>query len=73
MRFLLGWTLKLSLGALIYVGVTGGFSNIKVPDTVMGYKVPDGVKSRIESTAKLKDLGADTSASFKKISEGFGR
>jgi hypothetical protein len=73
MRFLLGWAIKLSFIGVIYYGVTGGFGDIKVPDTVMGYKVPEGVKRQLESANTIKELGADTTATFKKISEGFGR
>jgi hypothetical protein len=73
MRFLLGWTIKLSFAGLIYMGVTGGFGDITVPDTVMGYKVPDGVKRQLESANKIKELGADTNSGFKKIGDSFGR
>ena len=73
MRFLLGWAFKLSVVGIIYMGVTGEFGDIKVPDTVLGYKVPEGVKRQIESANKIKEYGADTTAGFKKISEGFSR
>ena len=73
MRFLLGWTIKLSVGALIFVGVTGGFGDIKVPDTVLGYKVPETVKSRVESAGKIREMGVDTSATFKKIGDSISR
>ena len=73
MRFLLGWALKLSFVGLIYFGVTGGFGDIKVPETVMGYKVPEGVKRQLESASKIKELGADTTAGFKKIADSYGR
>jgi hypothetical protein len=73
MRFLLGWALKISCAGLIYFGVTGGFGDIKVPDTVMGYKVPDSVKRQLESANKIKELGADTTSGFKKIADSFGR
>ena len=73
MRFLLGWAIKLSFIGVIYYGVTGGFGEIKVPDTVMGYKVPESVKLQIESASKIKEMGVDTTAGFKKISDSFGR
>jgi len=73
MRFLLGWAVKLSIVALIYVGVTGGFGDIKVPDTVLGYKVPESVKSRVESASKIREMGVDTSATFKKIGDSISR
>jgi hypothetical protein len=72
MRTLLGWTIKLSVAALIYVGVVNGF-DVKVPDTVLGYKVPESVKSRVESTGKIREMGVDTSATFKKIGDSISR
>jgi hypothetical protein len=68
MRTLLGWTIKLSIAALIYVGVVNGF-DVKVPDTVLGYKVPDSVKS----AGKIREMGVDTSATFKKIGDSISR
>jgi len=72
MRFILKWSLKLGIGALIYAGFTGGL-DLKVPDTVLGYKVPESVKARVESAGKIKELGADTNAGFKKISDAISR
>ena len=73
MRTLFGWMIKLSVVAVIYAGFTGQFGEIKVPDTVLGYKVPETVKTRVESASKIKDLGADTNAGFKKISDAISR
>ena len=73
MRFLLGWALKIAIVGVIYIGVTGGLSDLNVPDTVFGYKVPEGVKRGVQSTAKLKEYGAETSDRFKKIADSISR
>jgi hypothetical protein len=73
MRTLFGWMVKLSVIAVIWAGVTGQFGKIEVPDTVLGYKVPDSVKRQVESAGKIKEYGADTTAGFKKIGDAFSR
>ena len=68
MRMLLGWIAKLSIAALAYARVVNGF-DLKLPDTVLGYKVPDSVKS----AGKIREMGVDTSATFKKIGDSISR
>jgi hypothetical protein len=70
MKFLLGWTFKLAFLGVIYLGFTGAF-NVKLPDTVLGYKVPDSAHQFVERTAKIADYGQQTQNSFKNIANGF--
>jgi hypothetical protein len=69
---LLGWMVKLSVLGVIGAVVTGNLE-VKVPETVMGYKVPESVKQQLESASKIKEYGADTTAGFKKISDAISR
>jgi len=70
MRMLMGWALKLSVVGLIYAGTQSGI-DIKVPDTIMGFKVPDVVKRSVESTGKIKDIADKTTGGFKNISDSY--
>ena len=70
MKFLLGWTFKLAFLGVIYLGFTGAF-NVKLPETVMGYKVPDSAHQFVERTAKIADYGQQTQNGFKNIANGF--
>jgi hypothetical protein len=70
MRILLRWTLKLTFLCLVYLGVTGAI-NVKVPDTIMGYKVPDSARQFVERTSKIADYGQQTQNGFKNIANSF--
>ena len=70
MKFLLGWTIKLALLGVVYLGFTGAF-NVKLPDTVLGYKVPDAAHEFVERTAKIGDFGQQTQSGFKNIANSF--
>jgi hypothetical protein len=67
MRFLLGWSFKLTFLGLAYLGYTGA---LKLPETVMGYKVPDSAHQFVERTAKIADYGQQAQNSFKNIASG---
>ena len=69
MKFLIGWAFKLGFLGVMYLGFTGAF-NVKLPETVMGYKVPDSAHQFVERTAKIADYGQQTQNSFKSIANG---
>jgi hypothetical protein len=68
MRFLLGWALKLSLVGVVYLGMTSGFK-VKLPDEVLGYKVPPSAQEWVDRNAKIAAYGKETQAGFKSIGE----
>ena len=68
MRFLLGWTLKLSLVSVVYLGMTSGFK-IKLPEEVLGYKVPPAAQEWVDRNAKIAAYGKETQAGFKSIGQ----
>ena len=68
MRTLLGWSIKLSIAALLYAAVTNG-NQLKLPDTVLGYKVPDSAKQFVERNSQIAEFGQKTTAGFKGIGD----
>src|SRR5262245_31966289 len=52
MRFLLGWTLKLSLVGVVYLGLTSGFK-VKLPEEVMGYKMPAAAQQWVDRNGQI--------------------
>jgi len=68
MRTILGWAIKLSIGGLIYVGMTQGTS-IKLPETVMGFKVPPAAQEFVNRNAQIADFGHQAQAGFRGISD----
>ncbi len=68
MRFLLGWALKLSLVGIVYLGLTSGFK-VKLPEEVLGYKVPASAQEWVDRNAKLAEYGQQTQAGFKSIGD----
>jgi hypothetical protein len=68
MRFLLGWTLKLSLAGVVYLGMTSGFK-VKLPDEVLGYRVPPAAQEWVDRNAKIAAYGKETQAGFTSIGE----
>jgi hypothetical protein len=70
MKFLLGWTIKLAFLGVAYLAFTGAF-NVKLPDTVLGYKVPDAAHEFVERTGKIADFGQQTQNGFKNIANSF--
>ena len=68
MRFLLGWALKLSIVGVIYLGMTSGFK-VKLPEEVLGYKVPVAAQEWVDRNAKIAEYGQQTQATFKTIGE----
>jgi hypothetical protein len=68
MRFLLGWTLKLSLVGIVYLGVTSGFK-VKLPEEVLGYKVPPTAQEWVDRNAKIAEYGQQAQTGLKSISD----
>lgn len=69
MKFILGWALKLSFLGVVYLGFTGGF-HVKLPETVLGYKVPEQAQQYVDRTSKIADYGQKTQAGFESIAKG---
>ena len=69
MKFLLGWTFKLAFVGVLYLGFSGGFQ-VKLPETVLGYKVPESAQQFVDRTAKIADIGQQTQVGFKNIAAG---
>ena len=68
MRTLIGWAFKLSVLGLLYVGMTSGVK-IKLPESVLGYKVPDAAQQWVDRNAQIADYGRQTQAGFKSIGD----
>jgi len=68
MRFLLGWALKLSFVGVIYLGLTSGFK-VKLPEEVMGYKVPATAQQWVDRNAQISEYGKQTKAAFETIGQ----
>ena len=69
MKFLLGWSLKLAVVGAIYVGMTSGFK-IKLPEEILGYKVPESAQRFVERSAQIGEIGQKTQNGFKSIADG---
>ena len=69
MKFILGWTFKLAFLGVIYLGFTSGF-HVKLPETVLGYRVPESAQQFVDRSSKITEYGQQTQASFKSIASG---
>jgi hypothetical protein len=70
MRFLLGWTIKLAVIGGLYFAVSTGAVHVKLPETVLGYKVPAEAQQFVDRTAKIAEYGQQTTDGFKHIAQG---
>jgi len=70
MRFLLGWSLKLAVIGLFYAGVTGAIP-VQLPDTILGFQVPDAAKRLASNGAQIQELAGKTQANFKTVADSF--
>ncbi len=70
MGFLLGWTVKLGVLAVVYLAMTGNL-RLQLPDTLMGYEVPAQARQWVDRTSQISDVGAKTQAGLKQISDSF--
>jgi hypothetical protein len=67
MRFLLG-ALKLSVVGVVYLGMTSGFT-VKLPEEVLGYKVPAAAQQWVDRNAQIGAYGNQTKAAFETIGQ----
>jgi hypothetical protein len=70
MRSLLGWIFKAAFVGVLYVGVTSG-AQVKLPETVLGYKVPEQAQQWVDRTAQIADYGKQTQTGFQGIADAF--
>ena len=70
MRTLVGWAIKLSCLGIAYVALTSGVK-IKLPEEVLGFKVPQGAQQWVDRNAQIGEYGKQTQAGFKSISDSF--
>ena len=68
MRFLLGWALKVAFIGAIYFGMTSGYK-IKLPEQVLGYKVPDTAQQWVDRNAQITEYGKQTKAGFETLGQ----
>jgi len=68
MRYLLGWFLKLSFVGDVYLGMTTGFK-VKLPEEVLGYKVPPTAQQWVDRNAQIGEYGKQTQAGLKAIGD----
>jgi hypothetical protein len=66
MRFLMGWALKLSVVGVVYLGMTSGFK-IKLPEEMLGYKVPATAQQWVDRNAQIAEYGKQTKTAFETI------
>jgi hypothetical protein len=70
MRTLLGWVLKASFLGVLYIALTSG-AQVKLPETVLGYKVPEQAQQWVNRTAQITDYGTQVQTGFKGIADSF--
>jgi hypothetical protein len=68
MRTLFGWVLKAGIMGALYLGVTSGLQ-VKLPDTILGFKVPDQAHQFVARTAQIADYGKSTQTGLKGIAD----
>jgi hypothetical protein len=69
---LVGWMLKLSVLGVIYLGMTSGL-HVKLPEEILGYKVPATAQQWVDRNAQIGELGQQTQAGFKTIADSLGK
>ncbi len=70
MRTLLGWIFKAGFVGVLYLGVTSGM-HVKLPETILGYKVPEHAQQWVDRTSQIADYGKQTQNGFKGIADAF--
>lgn len=68
MKTLFGWGIKLGLVGLVVATMTGAVK-LKLPETVLGYEVPQEARQWVERNAKIQELGAMTTSGFKGVAD----
>lgn len=72
MRFLLNWSIKLSLAGVLYIAATTG-SSLKLPETILGFKVPESARQWVNRNADIAAIGEQTTANFKAIGDSLNQ
>lgn len=72
MRFLLNWSIKLSIAGVLYVAASTGAS-MKLPDTILGFKVPQAAQQWVNNNSEIAALGEKTTNGFKNITAAFDK
>jgi|GEM_PF-1551543 len=68
MKTLLGWGFKLGLMGVVAMVMTGNIK-VKLPETVLGYEVPQEARQWVERNAQIQELGTKTTAGFQGIAD----
>lgn len=69
---LIGWVFKLGAVGLVYLGLTSGM-HIKLPEEVLGYRVPVSAQQWVDRNAQIGEYGQQTKASFQTIADSLGK
>ena len=69
---LIGWVFKLGAVGLVYLGLTSGM-HIKLPEEILGYRVPVGAQQWVDRNAQIGEYGQQTKASFQTIADSLGK
>ncbi|HLG45460.1 MAG TPA: hypothetical protein VKY24_04390 [Reyranella sp.] len=69
---LVGWVFKLGALGAIYFGMTSGM-HIKLPDEILGYKVPATAQQWVDRNAQIAEYGKKTQAGFQTIADSLGK
>ena len=69
---LVGWVVKLGALGLVYLGMTSGV-HVKLPDEILGYKVPASAQQWVDRNAQIAEYGTKTKASFEHIADSLGK
>ncbi len=70
MRTVLGWIFKAAFLGVLYLGVTSGLQ-VKLPETILGFKVPEQAQQWVDRTAQIAEYGKQTQQGFKGIADSF--
>ena len=70
MRTLLGWTFKATFVAMLYLAMTSGM-RVQLPETVLGYKVPEQAQQWVDRTAQISEYGKQAQSGFNGIAAAF--
>jgi len=69
---LMGWVVKLGAVGVLYLGLTSGV-HIKLPEEILGYKVPANAQQWVDRNAQIGEYGQQTKASFQTIADSLGK
>ncbi len=72
MRLLLNWSIKLSLAGVLYIAATTGAS-VKLPETILGFKVPESARQWVNRNADMAAIGEQTTTGFKTIGDSLSQ